>query len=477
MISGLRKYLNLKTLILLLPVLLFIVFRFIVGFNGLYGQDSHEYYRYSRAVTNFFKTGTSPGDYFWPVYYPILGAIFGFIIGNLLSLQLISVLSLSGSLFFLLKIMEKIFHEQKNLTIYLLITFLLSPYVLRNSLVVMSDLLTVFFITSSFYFFIEYLHKTEYKQVILFSVFSAMAVLTRYAAVVVLIIPGFIIINQIIKNRKVLHLLILLAIVVILSIPHILIRESKATEFLGHSWLQDWSLSNFLKNNFVTPEGIQHYRFPNIIYSLSSVFFPTYLVFGLVLIVLSERNLPKNKFRLISLLIVLLNAFFLAGIPFQNQRYLLLSYPFVVMSVFPGFERLVNILQRRKLRLYSALSIMFILQNLYCIYYFRPAYERNILEKEIADFVRNDSHKNVYAFDIDVSFSSYDINKNIINMWKEKITDFSPNSIVVFNQEKFKEQWTNMNPMLNWNQLKSNYILEELKDFGDGWKAFEIRDK
>jgi hypothetical protein len=341
----------------------------------------------------------------------------------------------------------------------------------------MADMLTVFFITVSFYFFIDYMHSNEIKQIIFFSVFSAMAVLTRYAAVVVLIIPSFIIINQIKKNRKVLHLLILLAIAAILSIPHILIRESKATEFLTHSWLQDWSLSNFFKNNFITSEGTQHYRFLNILYSFSSVFYPTYMVFGLVLVVLSERNLPKNRFWLISVSLVLLNAFFLAGIPFQNQRYLLLSYPFVIISVFPGFDRLVNILKKRKSLLFSAISLMLIIQIFYCIYFFKPVYERNILENQIADFVKNDPHKNVYTFEMDVSFMSYDVNKTVINMWKEKISDFSSNSIVVFNPEKFKEQWANMNPMLNWNELKSNYTLQELKDFGDGWKAYEIRDK
>lgn len=476
MISDLRKYYNLKTLILLFPFFLFIVVHFIFGFNGLYGQDSHEYYRYSRAITDFFKSGNSPGDYFWPVYYPILGAIFGFITDNLISLQLISAFSLSGSLFFLFKIMGEIFSGEKKYSIYILITFLLSPYVLRNSLVVMSDLLSIFFITASFYFFIDYLHKTQFKQIVFFSVFFTLAILTRYAALVVLIIPIVVIISQIIKNRKIFHLLILLLTVLILSIPHILIRESAPLEFIRNSWLQHWSVSNFFENNFTSPEGTQNYRFPNIIYAFSSVFFPTYMVFGLVLVVLAERNLPKNKFWLISLITVLIYAVFLAGIPFQNQRYLLLSYPFVVISVFPGYERLVNILQKKKILLYSVLLLMLMLQIFYCIYYFKPAYERNVLEREIADFVKNDTHKNVYTFDIDVSFMSYDVNKNVINMWKEKIVEFSFNSIVVFNEKKFTVQWANKNPMLNWNELNAKYTLQELRDFGNGWKAYEIRN-
>jgi len=477
MIANLKKYYNLKSLILLSPVLFFVIARFAAGFNGLYGQDSHEYFRYSRAITNFFQTGSSPGDYFWPVYYPILGSIFGFAVGNLFSLQFISALSLSCSLYFLFKIMGEVFGEQKNLSIYILITFLLSPLVFRNSLVVMSDLLTVFFIMGAFYFFIDYLHKTELNRVIFFSVFFTLAILTRYAALVVLVIPAIIIIHQFIRSGKFIHLLISFVIVVILSIPHILIREAGSIEFLRHSWLQDWSLSNFFKNNFITTEGTQHYRFPNIIYSFSSVFFPTYLVFGLVLLVLSERNLPRNRFWLISVFIVLLNALFLAGIPFQNQRYLLLAYPFVVISLFPGFERLEKILNKRKFLFYSAITVMLVLQVFYCFYYFKPVYERNKLEKRISNFVRNNSHQNVYAFDIDISFMSYDIKKNVINMWKNKIAKYKPDSIVIFNEEKFKEKWKGKNPMLNWNELKSNYHLNEIAAFGEGWKAYEVKSK
>lgn len=470
----LRKFFHPEIIIVSFPIVIFLFIKFLTDYNGLYGQDSHEYFHYSKAITDFFKTGNSPGDYFWPVYYPVFGSVIGFITGNLFSLQLISVLSLSGSLYFLFKILEEIFNAENNFTIYLLITFLLSPFVLRNSLVVMADLLTVFFITASFYFLIDYLHKNQLKQIIFFFVFITFAFFTRYAAIVVLFLPLIIIVYQINKNNKLLHLFIPLLIVVILSIPHILLKATNPTGFLNHEWLNDWSTSNFFKSDFITQEGTQNYRFLNIIYSFSSLFFPTYLVFGLVLFVLSQRNLPNNKFWLISVGIVLFNAVFLAGIPFQNQRYLLLSYPFVVIAIFPGFQRLTNVFVKRKVLFYSILSVMLILQIFYCIYYFKPVFERNILEKEIAGFINNIPQKNIYAFDIDVSFKSYDVKKNVINMWKEKIPDFKPNSIVVFNENKFKTQWADKNPMLNWNNLKSNYRLNVLKDFGNGWKIFEI---
>ena len=120
---------------------------------------------------------------------------------------------------------------------------------------------------------------------------------------------------------------------------------------------------------------------------------------------------------------------------------------------------------------------MIVIQVFFCSYFFRSAIERNKLEKDIAGYINSAKHQIVYAFDIDVSFISYDVNKNYFNLWKEKYDKFQSVSLVIFNEEKFKDQWIGKNPMLNWNNLKTDYILLELKNFGDGWKVFEIGNK
>ncbi len=475
MTSAFRKYFGQKYLLLFSPVLLFVIFRFIVGFNGLYGQDSHEYFRYSRAIVEFFKTGNSPGDYFWPIYYPVLGAILGLVMDNLFSLQLISALSLTGCLFFIHHIINNIYEDKKYLMIYLVISFLFAPYVLRNSFVVMADMLTVFCITASFYFFIGYLEKNELKNIIFFSGFSVIAVLTRYAAAAVFIIPFFILLYEITRKKKFIHMIVSVVIAIILITPHILIRKSNSIDFLEHTWLQRWSVLNYFKSDFITPDGTEHFRLINIINSFSIIFYPTYLVFGIVVSFFLQKKYFKNKYWMISLGVILVYAFFLAGIPYQNQRFFLLFYPFVVVVLYPAFERLMFFLGKKRTVKYLVIGLMLIVQIFFCIYFFRSAYERNVIEKEISAYAKNDIHKNIYSFDVDVSFISYDVNKNVINMRNNRIAKFEPNSIVIFNEEKFKIQWANMNPMLNWIELKSNYDLLEVNDFGDGWKAYEIR--
>ena len=469
-----RKYYNIETFLILFPILLFVIVRFIIGFNGLYGQDSHEYYRYSRAINNFIRTGESPGDYFWPVYYPILGAIAGLIIDNLISLQLISVLSLSGSLFFLYKIISQTFNRNNDVVLYLLIIFLFSPYVFRNSFVVMSDMLTVFCITASLYFFISYLNDGKLKQFIFFTVFSVLSVLTRYAAFVILIIPSLIILFEILKKKRFNHLTIAVFLVLILIIPHILIRKTNSTEFLGHVWLQRWSVLNYFKKDFVTPDGTEHFRLPNILTAFSNIYYPQYLLFGFILIPFIQKKLFKIRSWIIALFMILIYSLFLAGIPYQNQRFFLLSTPLVAVLFYPSYERILNFLNDKKKLKYFVLGFLILLQLFLCVYFFRSAYNRNILEKEVAAFLKTEPYKKVYTFDIDVSFMSYGVKNKINNMWKEKINKFDKNSVVIFDEDRFRVQWANMNPMLNWEKLKSNYTLIEIKNFGAGWKAYEI---
>ena len=80
----------------------------------MYGQDGYEYLRYTKAIRIFILEGEHPGDYFWPLYYPIIGAILSLIISKTaLALQLVSVLSLGISAVYLNKILTLLFPKKK----------------------------------------------------------------------------------------------------------------------------------------------------------------------------------------------------------------------------------------------------------------------------------------------------------------------------------------------------------------------------
>ncbi|HSY75617.1 MAG TPA: hypothetical protein VK890_02100, partial [Bacteroidia bacterium] len=210
-------------------------FLWITGFNGLYGQDSYEYLRYTRCLNEFFKSGTDPGDYFWPILYPLSGAVLSFAIPLPFALQIISILALLLASIYLEKLIILIFQAEKIwVRLYVFLFFLLSPYMLRASLVVMSDSLSIFFVVAAWYYFEKYKRSVTSKSFLLFVFFFAAAIATRYAAFIVLLVPAIVIGIKLFRNLKFLNLLVAICIVAVLFIPHFLIRSHNPFGFLHH---------------------------------------------------------------------------------------------------------------------------------------------------------------------------------------------------------------------------------------------------
>ena len=102
--DGVRRWLeqppkwarNWGLFILGLCVLLF--FRFLVGFNGLYGQDSHAYYAYVSKIAQYVENGVPLPSFYWSKGYPFIAYLFskmGF--SFLASMQMVVWLSLIGT--------------------------------------------------------------------------------------------------------------------------------------------------------------------------------------------------------------------------------------------------------------------------------------------------------------------------------------------------------------------------------------------
>ena len=122
--------------------LLLLIFVTAISFNGLYGQDAYEYFRYTKALHNFFLTGEKPYDFFWSYMYPFVASLFSFVFSAEFSLQLVSILAFVGTIYFTEKIILLLNTESKITTrIYLLLFLFLSPFSLRMAVTDMSDVL------------------------------------------------------------------------------------------------------------------------------------------------------------------------------------------------------------------------------------------------------------------------------------------------------------------------------------------------
>lgn len=469
------KQKQIKWYFLFFAVLL--VFIWIMHFNGLYGQDSYEYLRYTKCIKEFIETGKNPGDYFWPMLYPIMGACFSFIFPLPFALQFLSILSLALAGIFLQKLLCLLFQVEKDVIYpYLFLFFLLSPYILRSSLVVMSDSLAVFCITASVYCFEQYKRILSPGYFLALVFFSAMAVLTRYAAFVILLPFVVAVLVVFFKNFKTSLLFAALGIVFLLLLPHIIIKKHDLLGFIHHEWVGTWSAVNLFHRDFHTSNGYASYTFDNGIYTFFNVIHPAYCFAGIVFLFFLPYRKLKSTGALIYILSFLMYALFIAGIPFQNMRFLLLSFPLVLVILFPGYRAIRQLLENKKVWKYTVWAIV-IIQILLFARVFLPFYKDNKVEKAIAEKMLPYPDKTVYTFSIDGALKSYGFTGKIVNMYLIKldtVQKIDTAGLVLFNPGQFSEIWKDKNPMLNWNFFNAQYRLVKLEDMPDGWSLYRV---
>ena len=470
-INFFKKY----YLLLVIPIIIYLgLFGF--GFDGLYGQDSYEYLRYANVFKNYLNTGTSPGDYFWPLYFPILGGLLDFIFNNMpFTLSLISAASLGLSGLYCYKIIVKESEYSNKAFWYILLFLILSPSVFRLGMVAMSDMLSLNFTILSVFWSLHFSKTHKTKALYLACLFGISAVMTRYATFVVLLPFCVFLIYLFFKLKKSnYHIIGLLLLIIILLVPHISLRLENSTSFLSHSWLKDWSFINFYSRTFDTQDGIANYKFPNIFYAFSNSFHPRYLFLGFVFLILFFTKSIKNKYSSLLFVSYILYSLFIAGIPFQNTRFLLLSYPFILILLYPSYDFICNKLQNR-ITIAGLLIILVLICQISLSYIaFKPIYARNQLEQKIAKTIKPYQKNTLYSFDIDISLLGRQLEFDYKNLWIDTYKTIKPGSLVLFNEQKFSKQWKDKNPMLNWSFINENYTLEIIKTYNEGWVLYQI---
>ncbi|HTA26194.1 MAG TPA: hypothetical protein VK809_00280 [Bacteroidia bacterium] len=460
-------------------------FTSITGFNGLYGQDSYEYLRFTNALAGFAKNGINPGIDYWPVLYPLCGMLFSAVFKLLFALQLVSVLSLILSGIYFEKILKALYKEEaRSIRFFVFLFFLFSPYLLRASFTVMSDSLCLFFVTAACYYFIKYKEEKNNLFFIGFITLATSAISTRYGAFVVLIIPGICVAYSFFRNFRLMPFLVAVAAALLILLPYILIHKSSSTNFFQHEWLQGWSFKNFFRSDFSTADGNAVYTFPNILYCFFNLVHPAYCFAGILFIIFSFKALIKkgtSATQWVFIASLLLYAFFLAGIPFQNLRFLILSFPFVLVLFFPGFMEIYTLLKKAKPRFLTPLLLLStVLQGALFVRVFIPFYHDNKIERQISNEVMKYDTATLYTFSIEDAVRYYGFKNKIINMWKVKLDTLPPireSALVLFNEKQFSDEWKNKNPMLNWEYLNTKYQLIKLRDLPDNWGLYYIVGK
>lgn len=452
-----------------------VLIKLVTGFNGLYGQDSHEYLRYTKTVVTDIKTLKIPGDYFWPVFYPLTAAILTFFTSNeIIALQLVSIGAFVLSIIYLSKILSILWQKEHDLQEkYLFLCFFLSPYLFRASFVVMSDMLCVFFLCACIYYFIEYRKNNKHLHFIALVFFAIAAFMTRYGAAVIIILPLLISIIQFLKSFSFKYFFISLIVLIISLLPHLLIKYQDPTKFIAHQHLLEWKFSNIFKNEFYE-DGYAKYTFANIFYALSAFVFPGYLFLGIVF-------LPFTKFRsvqkeiVIFVSVIILYAIFLAGIPYQNMRFLLLSFPLIIIVLYPAFKAFTfkfftGILKRRVFFI-----SVFLINSSLIAYSLKSFLNYNKTEIKIANFIKNKQSYPVYTLGMEGVLQSYNIENKIYSLYFDKLNAAVLPSFGLVNEEMLETRYKNAVPQKNWQLICKKYKVKKINSFENGWQLYEIR--
>lgn len=462
-------------MVLVLPLILMVIIRLSLGFDGRYGQDPYAYTEYGIALKKFLTDGTNPGPFFWPVLYPAAGCLLSFIYPDMAGcLQFVSVLSLIVIIMYGSEIIRLIYPQQKISSFsYFFIFGLLSPYMFRLGLSVMSDSFSIALLMIGIFYTLKHSHTGNWKHILTGCLFLGLATMTRYA-VGVICIPflmfGFYTVWKL--KSPLPKTFLMLIFLFIPTLPHLLLRQTEVMEFIRHPFVLNWSPINLFKRTFSTSDGHLQNILPNIMYSFLGLFHPRYFLLGLPFLLIGWRKVVLNKESQVIMVAFLTYLFFIGGIPFQNNRFLLPAYPLLLIICYPATLYSVSLLgQKIKPFLWSAIIIFQVILTTASLW---PVWNRYQFEHQVISYCSALSPATIYSIDMDICLKGHQYQGKVNNLYSNFYEEVDSNSILIINPLNIHSQWKNTMPEQNINHFNSRYNLHEIRSFKNGWKIYRI---
>jgi hypothetical protein len=256
-------------------------------------------------------------------------------------------------------------------------------------------------------------------------------------------------------------------------IPHYLIKEHATQALYSHSWIENWSLLNLFKKDFKTVDGNAHYTFPNLVYAFLNFADVRFCFVGIVGLFFVAKHFKRNVFILCCIVSFLLYALFLAGIPFQNLRFLCLSFPLAVIILVPGIVDAIDFIPQKLLT--WAFVFCFIIQGILTGLCLKPFITYNRNEREIASSILNQPYKTIYTFSMKPVLENYGVKQKIISLHDSLISSVDSNACFLFNEQQFEIQMKGTPYMKKWEHVKNKFELKKIVTYANGWALYEIK--
>lgn len=465
-------------------LLALLLLAWLLHFNGLYGQDAHEYLRQSRVIFDRWYGLPVPapgvGDAEFAGGYPLLGALLRLLLGDsVFALQLVSFLAAVLGLMVFERLLALLAPGARAESRWVFggLALALSPMFFRAGMCSMSDALGLLFALSAFFFGLRVFDSRHTGDVMAAAGLAVFGCITRYAFVALLLPMALALGWFLVSNRKWRAIGAAVLTAGLALLPHFWLKMQGQENPFGHSMLRQWSVLHFFQHNFQNENGLAQYTLPNILYVLSTFLHPALGLALPGLFFLAKKTdlaLPAKRILLASIVCYLI---LLGGLPHQNTRYLLPAYALLLLLLFPAWDRLYcyGFLFFRRLTGWILIGVL-ALQLFFCVKYLKPVLQRQRLEKEVAIQLQTALPPNatVYAFDLDGALRSYLPELQFRNLWERRYPEYTPGHYVLFN-EALRPQWQGQNPILNWDDLKATHNLRLKAELPEGWGLWEIQ--
>lgn len=458
-----------------LPVLLAWAWVQASGYRGLNGQDAHDYLHIAQALEAWSEGGARPVMAEHPHGYPIAGAVLGKALGSpLRGLRLLSMVALLGIVFAFRAVLRRAFPGSQWIDPFLLLAFAASPFLLRYSLVVMSDVPAIALLALAFLCTVRW--TTNGRAMWLAGAVCAalLALSMRLAAAPVVLLLAVAWVHGASPGRTwrwriAIGLVVIGAVAALLTVPMDDLRTA-----IAHSPLAEWSPLNLFRRELTSDDGVLRYAVPNSVYVLSVVVHPGFVPMGVLLMPFVRRGDLRGAHAQVALLVLVGYLLFIAGMPFQNDRVLLMAQPFAVVLLFPAFTRAVEWIGARGFRPAWAVIAMLLVQAGLFVRATMPFIHQAEVERALADRVRASGAQHVYTHGMGAAFGTLCPGVEVTELWYGTIDRFAPGALIVVKPDNLTAQWQGLPPAINWERAQAQG-LERVGDHPEGWVLLRVK--
>lgn len=458
-------------MLLLLPLLVAVGWCGTVGYEGLNGQDAHDYLRLARGWTGALHGEDRPMMVEHPHGYPLLGALLASTgLGELAALRIISALSLVICLWTMAGLLRTRDSGAAGRSpapfVFLLLSLALSPFLLRQSITVMSDMPAIASAVIAFAQCIRWMKDRQPLRMAWMLLALAVGMSFRLAvAPVAIVLVGTAALDAsgaLRRSPAWLTGALLLACVMLMPI---------AARAMGFP-VEDWSPVNLLKSAHHSDDGFLRYRLPNLLYVLLLPVHPGFLPIGLLVLPFAKRGDWAHAEVQLATLVFLAYVLFVGGMPYQNDRVLLLAQPFAAMALWPAFSRGWEWLAHRKLWRAPALIALVVLQAALCVRAILPFVQQARKERAVIALVAAERPARVYTHGLGAACSTYLPGVPVTELWHGDVERFEHASVIVARPADLGTQWRGRSPERNWTKAvgQGARIVAE----HDGWAIARV---